>query len=359
MNIVCSPFTNIASGGTTVVNISGTAPQVHGLTCTVSGSGDIVNAILVVSAGIEAHVTDVLVDLGSQYLKYSGASNQNPIQFLGGALVERVEVLNFNIPNSNAGEGNFTLSLDEPVIRITGTSGWAHTRVHHLHLRGFSASDTATPQVMFVGCVGSSYVFNDVGPFELHHLRFDGLDAGIDVATNTFVVVGNVGPDSVVKNCYFELGKMNSVIRVQGPNVYGVKVEDNVFEATDSAADVVGFITINASGSPSSPTPRHCRIARNKIYTKGSGTSTSFIQMIGDATQKGTHNQIIDNQVVMSNATSTTHTMIDYDELNYSMISGNVTYKGNAGNASFPAAMTSETGNVPLIASIGTLNVAN
>lgn len=358
VTVNCAPFTSIVGGGYSAIYIAGSDIYVDGLTCLVAGTNDIVNTILWITASnvvSDVVVRNIVVNCNGQYLKYSGAASQNPVQLAGNFVVEHFRMTNFKIPNSSI--GSFTLSKDYPIVRVTGAATGILKFQHGIiDAITFDSSGSITTAA-FLGPDGLSGIFNDGGPVDISDFHFQGHN--LNPTTNGLEIICNLGSGSRVRKSRFVLGQVSSVVYVSGSGLTDVRLEDNIVDAQDSGDSLNGAFTIKHSGT-SAEGPSRCTIVRNYVYLHSSTNGTTIISIVGDGTggNFARHNQLCDNHVIMASTSTSIHTMIYYEDMQYSIIMRNIVYKGNGSNLPWPATVGDETGNLPLIADIADFNIS-
>lgn len=227
---------SIAGGNVAPILIGGPQVKVDGLDVALSGSGQVLGQIIGITNFAVAK--NIRVDGNARVLNYVTTPTESPVQVLSSAHVDGLTVQNFVIPNTTDNP-SFTLSVNEPIVRIEGTDatlGEAPTILENLLMRTFAVGATvsATQTFAFVGprgVSGNSQAATAAQNLRLHRARIILTHTALTVTLDNTsrLIFANFANDSEITECdvITSTNHRGPIIRIHGASVARWKFERN------------------------------------------------------------------------------------------------------------------------------------
>jgi len=320
----------------------------------------ITNSVLKLSG--EALAQNIKVNLGDAIGNYSGSSDQNPIQILDSAILDGLDLVGVNLPNST--DDGFEIGANEPIIMLDGSDGYNQPAT----LRNSIISDMDdglsydTGAVTIIGSVGTGGAGEAAthlkNPILIENVTVIGTGRNDNTNNLNVSYVANLPDHAVIRNCLFEGGLW--AYGINAVDADHLVISGNRFNFNTSDDDrIISAIILTGNDANS---PEGCSIENNEIDVYRTGASGQYIfwlnQTSGTSGDEARYNRICNNKVRVFNKTFTTMSMMVINNIRDSIIQGNMLYKGNASNVGFSFPGT-EVNIVPAAASITDQNVVS
>lgn len=360
LSVSCGPSSDDAGGGLPVVRVRGWDHNIQNLKITANVSADgIRNSLLEILAS-DSTVAHIHIDCAAQYLRYSHAAGQNPVRLYGNMSVDDLHLFNFKIPNVNVGEGNFLLSIDEPIIFLRGGAVGKPLTVTRLKVSdvGFGALNNAHTFTLIGGTslAGTDNgVAAEVEPWVLERADIQMLDFIPSLPASNFLVT-NIPSGCEIKVCRFAAGNIASSVLLVNSN--DTHVLGCYFDNTNTAVNAeTGAVLVVLTTSTMSV--HGVKVNDNTfVCYKQRDTISHMISFKADPLKAIYHCQFNNNLLDMLAAPASDHTLILFDYTTSMTVIGNTVRPSRATDT--PIAYTNSivaANMVPISANIGTLNV--